>query len=383
MKRMLAVLILCCLVLPLRASNGDEADPPFAQTDGVVAAALVEPITVTRLWAKEPDAKHTVAGLSRLPAILTLATVFDEGALTEGQTMRVSARAAAIGGPTAFVEGGEEIAAGELMKAAVMISAGDAILALGENAFGSEQVFVDNINVSLKKLGLSVSLTDALGTNACFSAWDLAMLGRAAASSETLMKYAGRYMDSIVHSDGRETELVSANRLIKSFSGCKGLMTGSSQTDGYCGVFLAQRGETTLLAVIIGAKDAPSRSAAATALLEYGLSNFRAETLASPDRPVKEGVALRGGKQREIDLYVKEKVVVVREANAGETTREFDLPPYLDAPLDPKERVGTLQFQNAAGETLAETELYVRESVEAFGIKELFFRVVRAFLSYS
>ena len=105
----------------------------------------------TPLLERKGDVSLSAAGLCKLPAVLTLCRAFDNEVIEENTLMSVSRRAAGISGPTAFLEAGEQIAAGELLKAAVMLSAGDALCTLGENAFGSESVFCQNISVTCRE----------------------------------------------------------------------------------------------------------------------------------------------------------------------------------------------------------------------------------------
>lgn len=372
------VAALSLLSIPALASANQ---PTLPDAEAVSAAVLVEPETCTRLWANRADERYIVAGLSKLPALLTLAQAFDDGAIDASTAMRVSSHASEIAGPTAFLEANEEIDAGTLMKAAVMISAGDAIMTLGENVYGSESVFVDNINVTLRQLGLTASLSDAMGSAAGLTAWDLALLGRAAAESDTFLQYSRMYYDGIQHSDGRETELVSANRLLKSYAGCIGLQTGSSAEVGYGGVFLIERNGMRLIAVVLGAKNASERAGAACALLDYGFATYRTQTLAAIGKPVEKNIPVRNGNVKVIDLVVREDVTIIAQTAGGELTQSLDLPEILEAPLDASVSVGTVTFTNASGEVVASVPVYPSVPVEAFGITDLLRRIIAAFLA--
>lgn len=377
-NRIVWMLVSMLLLAPF-AARAEEVRLP--ETDQLRAAVLMEAQTGTRLWAKEADTQSAVAGLSKLPAILTLAQAFDEGLVSETAMMRVSAHAAATPGPTAFLEDGEQIAASELIKAAVMISAGDAILTLGENAFGSESVFCDNIAVTLKQLGLNKTLPDALCTGMTFTAWELSMLGMAARQSGTFCKYCTLYLDRIAHADGRETELVNANRMINNYSGCSGLLTGSSPTDGYSGAFLAERSGTCLVAVVIGASSAVQRTACAVALLDYGFANFRTETLAKPGTPLVTAVPVRSGDVKEIDLVADGAHALVMETAQGRLKKQFDVPEYLEAPLNTDTVVGSAVFQNEKGEPLAQIPLFPAHDVEAFGVRDILLKILARYVS--
>ena len=375
MKRFVSCLISILLCLPAAAS----AETTISETDGVRAAVLMEAQTGERLWGKEADEPRRVAGLSKLPAILTLAQAVDDGTIAASQEMTVSAHAADVPGPTAFLEKDERIAAGELIKAAVMISAGDAIMTLGENAYGSESVFMENIQVTMQQQGLPREVANALGTELTLSAWELATLGRAAADSRTFRQSCGLYLDSITHADGRETELVNANRLINQYAGASGLLTGSSQEDGYCGAFYAERNGTHLLAVVIGAQDAVRRTAAAVALLDYGFTNYRVETLSKRGEALVKGVAVRDGDVKHIDLVAKETELVVLETARGKLTSAHNAPEYLEAPLDAEIPAAEMTFTGEDGSAVATVSLYPAQSVAAFGVRDILLAIVKMF----
>ena len=246
MRRFLSVLLTVFILLVPLGTWGDQ-DPVSVN---VPAYCLSLPGREEPLLDKKGAEPMAVAGLRKLPAVLTLCRAFDKGLISESAGMQVSPHAASIPGPTAFLESGERIDAGSLLMAAVMISAGDAIVTLGENAFGSESVFLNNIQVTLKELGVERPLTDCLGTGVAFSARDLCALGTAAVKSEHFCRWSAQYMEHIVHAGGRETELVNANRMIRSYSGCFGLMTGSQKEEGYTGVFAVKRSSLDLAPII-------------------------------------------------------------------------------------------------------------------------------------
>ena len=152
-------LLLTVFILLLPVGTWGEGEPVEVSAS---AWCLTLPGRAEPLLDKKGTEPMSVAGLRKLPAVLTLCRAFDSGLIAESTGMQVSPHAASISGPTAFLESGERIEAGELLKAAVMISAGDAIVTLGENAFGSESVFLNNIQVTLKELGIDRTLTDCL-----------------------------------------------------------------------------------------------------------------------------------------------------------------------------------------------------------------------------
>ncbi len=376
-RRVLPALIALLLCLP---AIGSRAEVAWTMPEGVAAAVLTDGTGAAVLCEGNADEPMQVAGLARLPALLTLADAFDNGAIDGGATMHVSARAAGIGGPTAFLESGEQMAAAELMKAAVMISAGDAIMALGEGAFGSESVFVENINATLQRLGLDCAVSDALGSSLVLSARDVATLGAAAVGSETFLRYSGLYFERLVHADGRETELVSANQLVRTYAGCVGLLTGSSSTDGYCGVFAAVRSGTTFIAVVLGAGDPSTRASAASAMLDFGFAAYRVETLLRTGDTVARDVPVDDGTVRTIDLVVREEISLLLPRSEALPEAKTEAPALLPAPLAADTAVGKVSYYNAEGVLLAEAALYPASDVPAFGILDILHAIFRGYL---
>ena len=370
MRRFLSVLLTVFILLMPLGTWGDQ-DPVSVK---VPAYCLSLPGREEPLLDKKGAEPMAVAGLRKLPAVLTLCRAFDKGLISESAGMQVSPHAASIPGPTAFLESGERIDAGSLLMAAVMISAGDAIVTLGENAFGSESVFLNNIQVTLKELGVERTLTDCLGSGIAFSARDLCALGTAAVKSEHFCRWSGQYREHIVHAGGRETELVNANRMIRSYSGCFGLMTGSQKEEGYTGVFAVKRQEVVYVAAIIGAKSSEERFAAAGALFDYAFATFQpvrltgAQEVVAPDWPVLYG------DRYAVDLVAHEDASLLLAKQAGKVERRLDVPDPLTAPLFTEDPVGNAVF-TLGGEEVYTVALYPAADVVSHSLMDLLRRI--------
>jgi len=374
---MLALVCSFGCLIPKRIAHAEgltlETDP--------LGAVLTDASGKTALFDLCADVPYEVAGLSKLPAILTLCQAIDEGLIRADAEMTVSKRASEIGGPTAFLEQGETVRASELIMAAVMISAGDAIMTVGENAYGSENVFIENIHATLRLCGVDRNMTDACGTGMQFTAKELALLGAAALRSETFQKYCALYREVFLHPDGRETELVNANRLVRTFSGCKGLITSSSGTSTYCGVFAAERGGTGFLAVVIGAESANDRFSAAESMLNYGFSNYVIREISRPDTVIAAAIPIHEGTVPSVDLITRENLDLLLEKREEQGLREErEIPEQIEAPVDPSVPLGRICYYNAAGALLAEVPLYADKAVASFGWKDVFSEIAVRFL---
>jgi len=359
-KRLLAAALAMLWLLPGGTAWADgEADLELA---GAKAAVLMEQDGGQVVYGAQADEKLEVGGLSRLPALLAVCEGIDAGLLGLDMTVTVSHEAAAIQGPTAFLSPGEAIDAGSLLKAGIIITAGDAIYALGEAVFGTEEACLIRIRERLASLNIQAEYGDMLGSGVKLSARDLAALGRALMASPSFTSYSGIFLDTITHPDGRETQLASSNRLIKSMPGCNGVATGSSSTAGYCGVYSVKRNGATWLCAVIGAPDSAARSAAATALLEHGFAAYEVKTLARAESVLVDAVPVQGAKQANVALVAAGDAILLLPKGVSFET-QFDLPEFLSAPVSSREGVGSVTYVDGDGETLCRVDLLPAEDI--------------------
>lgn len=93
-----------------------------------------------------------------------------------------------------------------------------------------------------------------------------------------IRKWCTKWQDTIkVGLPGKETEfgLTNTNKMIKTYNGANGIKTGFTQEAGYCLSASATRGNTTLIAVVLGAKTSKERNAQVAKLLDYGFRHMK------------------------------------------------------------------------------------------------------------
>lgn len=371
------IVMLACMALPALAT-AEEIDA--VSLVDAKAALLVEASTQQAIMGNGGDVLLNVAGLAKMPALLVVCEAVDNGLLDKAATVHVSRYAAGITGPTAFIEADETIKAGDLIKAAVIIGAGDAMVALGEHAFGTETAFVEQIHARLQALGIDVQLKNAVGQGAQFSAAMLAKIGAELMKSAAFMETSNIMLDSITHSDGRTTELASANRMLRNYAGCGGVMTGSSPEDGYCGVFSVARGDTQLIAVVAGCKNSSTRFAVATNMLDQAFAAKRVQKLATAGEVLAENVRVKGGEQKHINLVAKETVVLLLDKAEPSMQAVKDIPESIQAPVLTNQPVGFIIYQTESGEVKGRVELVAQSEVPAFSFRDLLSEVLWIYL---
>lgn len=365
-NRLLAFVIVSVILLFSISSHAKTADTDMDEFDlrFVESALLINVTGMQTILEFNPDSPRKAAGLSRLPAMLIISEAIDSGELSMTDIVTVSRAASEIPGPTAFVEANESISVQDLFKAAVMICAGDAVYALAEKLCGTIEAFLNRMNSRLQELGIP-NLSDSIMTGeAELSARDLAKIGAMLSKSKSFTAFCSLFMDGITHSNKEYTELVSGNKLLKQYPGCSGLGTGSSNTAGYCGVFLVERNNTKLICVVMGTKNSSERFKLATSMLEYGYANYRAVSLLDEGEIVSEGIRVNGGRQRFVNLISKEKVALLLPKSADDPVQTFNVPESVAAPVDKDVPLGTLEYKDSEGNILAKVDLYPQQDIE-------------------
>lgn len=369
MKRIMALATAALIALAIT---------PCAWAEGEAAAVIVTELSSGAVATERAaDEKLPAAGLLRLPGLVYVCTRFDEGALLDLDEISVSRDAAATGGPTAFIAPGERIKAGVLVRAAVMITAGDAIFALAERAAGSASAAEDKIKALMWELGVDAEGYTLSGGLPSTTARELALMMAALAKSPTYCALSSLTYEHMEHENGSKTELANPNGLLKTLEGCFGGSTGSEGSSNYCGVFAATRGSTTYVCAVIGAKSASARADEAKAALESAFSEYEPVTLAKKGEVMARGVPLYGGTVAAVDLIAAEDCsLIVKKGTGGEPA--LDIPESLEAPIAAGETLGRVVYVTGAGEE--SVALTVAEDYPVAGMLDF---MLRSFVSWA
>ena len=169
---------------------------------------------------------------------------------------------------------GGELSVDLALQAVIVKSANDVTVMLGEAIAGSETAFVQKMNATAKRLGMT--RTNFVNTNGLpdpaqvTTARDLAKLARAVVN-----EYPGHahYWSAPDMRLGKR-RLGSHNALLKTFPGADGLKTGFTCDSGFNVVASATRDGRKLMAVVLGESSGNERAIRAASLLEHGFQNY-------------------------------------------------------------------------------------------------------------
>ncbi len=343
MKKCLISMLSAALCAVMLLSPAALAEGVNAETGQVKAAIVTEAQSGQRIFEKNAEERLNIGGLVRLPALLFALECMDGGRLAADKEIVVSPEAAGVGGATAFLKAGETIKAGEAMKAAVMITAGDATYALAEACAGGKDAAVIAINGLLRDTGVYAEISSIDGKGLMLNAEELAKIGARLAASATYKQYSALYLDEIVHENGTRTELVNQNKLIKSLDGCFAGSTGSSNEAQYCGVFMVKRKGAVFIAAVIGAADSKTRFNCASKITEASAAAVSIKTPVKRGDRVVENANVYGGIVKSVDLVAAEDVTLI-VWNGDEPRSLVSAEEAYAAPVKAGDKAGRLEY---------------------------------------
>lgn len=193
-------------------------------------AILIEQSTGSVLYDHNSHEKFRPASVTKVMSLLLIMEAIDNGELKLTDNITCSGNAASMGGSQIWLEPNEVLTAEEMLKAICLNSANDCVVAMAEHLAGSEEEFVTRMNNKAKSLGMhDTTFKNCHGLDEdghLTSSYDIALMSRELLLNHpSITKYTSIYMDSL---RGGSTSLVNTNKLVRNYSGCTGLKTGST-----------------------------------------------------------------------------------------------------------------------------------------------------------
>ena len=387
MKKALAFILamVTCIGILASASQASDTEPmPDSSTTtpssaleiNAKSAVLMEAKTGTVLYQKQEYLESSPASVTKIMTLLLVAEALEAGAYELDDEVSISSYAASMGGSQVFLEEGEIFTVEELIKCTVIASANDAAVALAEFTAGTEDAFVKRMNERSGELGL---------TNTCFEnttglddttlshyscAMDIAIMSRELIKHDIILKYSALWQDTIRNG---EFTLTNTNRLVRYYSGCNGLKTGSTDKAGFCVSTTAKRGNMQLIAVVMGAESTEERNACARAMLDFGFAGY---TLAEFPSEYLENIPVIQGRISSAQLYSDGFTILIEKAKASKIEEKYIIPESISAPVKKNSAVGKILYY-LDGEKIGETNILVGDEVESVSFFDMFLSIMK------
>ena len=327
------------------------------------SAILMEVNTGKILYEANADEKLPPASITKIMSLLLVMEAIDSGKMSVEDVITASEHACSMGGSQIWLEPGETMTVDDLLKAAVIASANDATVALGEQIAGSEEGFVAMMNARAKELGMTnTNFINATGLDAeghISSAHDVAIMSAELIKHDLIKNYSTVWMDSL---RGGESELVNTNKLVRFYEGTTGLKTGTTSGAGYCLSATAERNGLELVAVIMSGDTSNDRFNGAKKLLDYGFANYEYASI-KPELDKTE-LNIKNGVAPKVKIIAKNNFdALLKKSETAAVTQQLNLKQNLEAPVKKDEVVGAIDFY-LNDETIGQVEVVADESVD-------------------
>lgn len=369
------VVLLLAIIILFSFSNTAHAETLTSQAKSYI---LIDAGSGNVLLEKDADTQLPCASLIKTMSLLLFCEAEKSGRLSLNDTVTISREAAAKGGTQVFLDANTTHSVENLLKAVTVCSANDATAALAEKIAGSEQAFVEMMNKKAEVMGIAQNFKNSTGLEAegqTMSARDISAICRELVKYDLIRNWSNIWMENYKHPDGRETEMVNTNRLVKYYAGCDGICTGSSQTAGYCIAATVKRGGGRYIFVSLGSPNSSTRFDEAGKAFDYAYAGFTAKTLVTEGQTLAKNLQVAGGTSPYVDVYAKENFsALVEKGKENALEKELVLLENVTAPLKEGDTVGYLRIL-LDGKEIGRVDAIIKQDIDVLDYRNSLKRI--------
>lgn len=300
MKRNLSLIFLLVSIISLYAFDIDLKYEKFSDWPSIQAksAVLIDSASGFILYEKNSDLIIPPASLTKIMTMHLVLNAVEQGFLSFDNKINITKSDTTINlqynSTSMNLEEGMQVSVNDLLLGLAIVSANDAAYALARKISGTVEAFVIEMNKEAKKIGLNniyFEEPSGLSFRNTVSAKEYAFLVRYYINAHpyALEKYHSKKYFSFPHEEnmplGRNAPktlpiLKNRNSLLWTYAGCDGLKTGYISESGYNIALTAKKGNTRLIAVVLGglgsstSEGSKNRESDGEKILNYGFENF-------------------------------------------------------------------------------------------------------------
>lgn len=358
------VLFFSFFLLPISSWSAAAPPPKLA----VNAYILRDMNSGTIIASENKDKQLEPASLTKMMTAYLTFGALKQGHIKPDQQVPVSTKAWKAEGSRMFIEPNKPVTVDELLHGLIIQSGNDAAIALSEAVAGSEEQFAVMMNEQAKKLGMAathyMNSTGLPDPQHYTTASDLILM------AESLIRdFPEQYRRLYSQKEYTYNKIKqnNRNRLLWLDPNVDGVKTGHTKAAGYCLVSSAKRGNTRLIAVILGAKNEAMRASESQRLLNYGFQFFESTLVykqgqAVSNIPVYKGYAKTVTATVADDFYLSLPKGDYANVKATMTSKQ----PII-APIKEGQAIGKISF-SLAGKVIHEETLVAATKVGPAGV---------------
>ena len=251
------------------------------------AALLMDASSGEVIVNSNGDHPLPAASLSKLMNQLIILDEIDSKHISWNDSVKVSKHAIDSEGIKVSLNENDQFTVNELFKVISVYSANDATIALAEHTFGTEERFVEEMNIKAKDIGLSVhtKYNNATGSSSLsggpsenyMTANDVGKLSayliqkhpeilKLSSQPQAELRNKGLYMSNT-------NWMLDKVKGPYAYGGADGLRTGYTEEAGYCLSGTVQKNGQRLIAIVMGAETKEQRFEEAKQLFNYGYAH--------------------------------------------------------------------------------------------------------------
>ena len=330
------------------------------------AAILMDEETGTILYTKNEHKQLRPASVTKVMTLLLTMEALENGDIKKDDKVPCSEKARKMGGSQIWLAENEKLTVDEMIKAICVVSANDCSVAMAEFIGGSEEAFVQRMNARAKELGMNdTTFKNCHGIDEdghLTSAHDIAIMSRELSKNHPeIHEYTKIWMDTL--RDGK-SELVNTNKLVRFYSGCTGLKTGSTSLALFNLSATATRNDLKLIAVVMRGPTSQKRFDDAKTLLDYGFANFSNKVIVKKGEEVTT-VQIPKANKTEIKVVAESDLsALLNKGDEKNIRTEVVLNENIAAPIEYLAPVGIIKcYLNE--EEIGQVNLVSNEKVES------------------
>lgn len=337
--------------------------PPRLSAEAYV---LMDADTGKVLVEHQADKRLAPASLTKMMTSYIISEEVEQGRLSEDDLVNISVKAWQKGGSKMFVREGTRVPLMDLLRGVIIQSGNDASIALAEHAAGSEEAFVDIMNQTAERMGMTnTQFLNATGWPAeghYSSARDMSILARAVIQDHP--EHYELYQEKYFSYNG--INQANRNRLLFRDDTVDGLKTGHTEEAGYCLVASAVRRDMRLISVVMGTDSDDARAAETQKLLAYGFRYYQTQPIYAAGEAL-ESARVWAGQSDQVVLSVADDIRLTIPRGAEQNLdAQLHIDEIIKAPITRGQELGNLTI-DLDGERLVDVPLVAQEAVEEAG----------------
>jgi serine-type D-Ala-D-Ala carboxypeptidase (penicillin-binding protein 5/6) len=299
------------------------------------------------LYQQNGQAKNFPASTTKL---LTALVAVEHAKLDQVVTVSPTAVDMPPGSSLCYLEQGEQQKLESLLYGLLLVSGNDCATAIAEGVAGGDaNQFVAWMNETAQRIGAThshfVNPHGLHDQNHFTTAYDLALIGRAALANPTVRKIAGSPEYVWPGKSERNGTYYNHNQMLFTFPGTFGGKNGFTEEAGNTLVTGAERDGRAVIGVVMGENGSPLQYADMTALLDMGLTEFEAQKAVVAGTTYGD-VAVTGGTGRGVTAVARaDFAVTAPKGGKPNVTLQPKLSGSVTAPVAAAQELGVIEIR--------------------------------------